>query len=158
MALEYVEGCTLHAYLQRKGPPPVPVALGIMRQLAAALRCAAGLHLVHRDIKPENVLLAPRGEAKLADFGLCRDVAPGAPRRTHAGAILGTPLYMSPEQVEGKPADARSDLYSLGATCYHLLAGRPPFTGASAPEVGLHHLKTEPPALATIRPEVPPAL
>jgi serine/threonine-protein kinase len=159
MALEYVEGRNLRDYLARKGPPDVPLVLSILRQVAAALQRAGELGIVHRDIKPDNILLTRKGEAKVADFGLSRRQAGGpAVNLTQSGVTMGTPLYMSPEQVEGKPVDGRSDIYSLGVTCYHLLAGHPPFRGASAFEVALQHVRSEPEPLSRVRPDLPPAL
>ncbi len=160
MALEYVEGRNLRDYLARKGPPDVPVVLRIMRQVAAALQRAAELGIIHRDIKPENILLTRKGEAKVADFGLSRVLTadPKALHLTQSGVTMGTPLYMSPEQVEGKPLDPRTDVYSFGVTCYHMLAGRPPFKGQNAFEVALHHVRTEPEPLTALRPDVPPEL
>src|SRR5207245_5049423 len=113
MALEYVEGRNLHDYILKKGPLELPLALSIMRQVAAALQRAGELGIVHRDIKPENILLTRRGEVKVADFGLSLAVAAGQPalNLTQSGVTMGTPLYMSPEQVEGKPLDPRTDIY-----------------------------------------------
>jgi tRNA A-37 threonylcarbamoyl transferase component Bud32 len=160
MALEYVEGRNLREYLLKKGPPDLLLALSIMRQAAAALQRAAELGIIHRDIKPENILLTRKGEVKVADFGLSRCLAGDRPalNLTQSGVTMGTPLYMSPEQVEGKPVDCRTDIYSLGVTCYHMLAGHPPFQGDSPFEVALHHVRTEPKSLAEIRPDLPPAL
>jgi predicted Ser/Thr protein kinase len=157
MALEYVEGRDLRDYLARKGPPELPLALAIMRQVAAALQRASEIGIVHRDIKPENILVTRKAEVKVADFGLSRCFAPdGRPLNlTQSGMTLGTPLYMSPEQVRGEPVDHRSDLYSFGVTCYHLLAGQPPFTGATAFEVAIQHVQAEPPPLGSVRPDLP---
>src|SRR5215469_233950 len=132
MALEYVEGKNLREYLEKKGTPEALVALSIMRQVAAALQRASELGIIHRDIKPENILVTKKGEVKVADFGLSRIFADNQQplNLTQSGVTMGTPLYMSPEQVEGKPVDPRTDIYSFGVTCYHLLAGRPPFRGA----------------------------
>src|SRR3954462_15064343 len=114
MALEYVEGRNLRDYLAKKGPPDLMIALSIMRQIAAALQRASELGIVHRDIKPENILLTRKGEVKVADFGLsrCFDDTGQALHLTQSGVTMGTPLYMSPEQVEGKPVDHRTDIYS----------------------------------------------
>src|SRR5947199_6748975 len=105
MALEYVEGKNLREYLEKKGTPEVLVALSIMRQVAAALQRASELGIIHRDIKPENILLTRKNEVKVADFGLSRVVeGEGRPvSLTQSGVTMGTPLYMSREQVEGKP-------------------------------------------------------
>jgi serine/threonine-protein kinase len=160
MALEYVEGRNLREYLARKGPPDVLLALSIMRQVAGALQRAGELGLVHRDIKPENILLTRKGEVKVADFGLVRCLGEEATNvnLTQSGVTMGTPLYMSPEQVEGKALDCRSDIYSFGVTCYHMLAGQAPFTGDNAFEVAFKHVRTEAAPLEEIRPDLPAAL
>jgi serine/threonine-protein kinase len=160
MALEYVEGRNLREFLTKKGPPELSVALRIMCQVAAALQRAAELGVVHRDIKPDNILLTRKGEVKVTDFGLSRvlvcDQQPV--HLTATGVTMGTPLYMSPEQVEGKPIDARTDIYSFGITCYHMLAGHPPFQGESAFEVALQHVRGTPKPLHEVRPDLPPSL
>jgi tRNA A-37 threonylcarbamoyl transferase component Bud32 len=160
MALEYVEGRNLRQFLEKKGPPEVIVALSIMRQVAAALQRASELGIIHRDIKPENILITRKGEVKVTDFGLSRafgeDVQPV--HLTASGVAMGTPLYMSPEQVESKPVDPRTDIYSFGVTCYHMLAGEPPFRGQSAFEVAVQHVQKEPEPLAHIRPDLPAEL
>lgn len=160
IAQEYVQGQNLLQWMGRNGTADLALAVSVLRQVTAALAKAAELGIVHRDIKPENIILARAGEVKVADFGLAR-----LPPRlgelvdlTQAGITLGTPLYMSPEQVEGKPLDHRSDLYSLGVTCYHLLAARPPFTGETALSVAVQHLKKQPEPLENLRPDLPPAL
>ena len=157
MALEYVEGRNLREYLERKGPPEIPVALMILRQVAAALQRAGELGLVHRDIKPENILLNRKVEVKVADFGLsCYFAGDTKPvSLTQSGMTLGTPLYMSPEQVQGKPVDHRSDLYSFGVTGYHLLAGNPPYAGLNAFDVAVQHVQATPEPLEQIRPDLP---
>ncbi|MCI0460789.1 MAG: protein kinase [Gemmataceae bacterium] len=157
MALEYVEGRTLKQLLEKKGPPEVFFALSIMRQVGSALQRASELGIIHRDIKPENILVTGKGEVKVADFGLSRCFAEKAKplNLTQSGMTMGTPLYMSPEQVEGKPVDPRTDIYSFGVTCYHLLAGRPPFDGQSAFEVALQHVQKEPTPLWEVRPDLP---
>ena len=158
MVLEYVDGRNLRDFIARKGPPDVPQALAIMRQVASALQRAAELGIIHRDIKPENILLTRQGEVKVADFGLSRMVEGQPLNLTQSGVTMGTPLYMSPEQVEGKPLDPRTDLYSFGVTCYHMLAGHPPFEGENAFAVALQHVQAEPVPLEQVRPDLPPAL
>lgn len=157
MVLEFVEGRNLRDYLARKGPPDLPVTLSIMRQVALALQKAHEQGIVHRDIKPENILVTRKVGVKVTDFGLSRFFAGEAPATnlTQSGVTLGTPLYMSPEQVQGHAVDHRSDIYSFGVTCYHLLAGEPPFRGASAFEVALKHVQDPPPPLAELRPDLP---
>ncbi len=156
MALEYVEGRNLRDFFEKKGIPAVPAALEIMAQVAAALDRAGELGFVHRDIKPENILLSKKGEVKVTDFGLSRCFGTEAPvNLTASGVTMGTPLYMSPEQVRGQAVDPRSDIYSFGVTCYHMLAGEPPFTGATAFDVALQHVQNEPRPLSALRPDLP---
>ncbi|MBI1247677.1 protein kinase [bacterium] len=160
IAQEYVPGQNLKQLLSKQGTLEIKLVGAILRQVAAALYKAAEQGIVHRDIKPENILITATGEVKVADFGLARVVAPGADgmNLTQVGITMGTPLYMSPEQAEGKTLDQRSDIYSLGVTCYQLLAGRPPFEGDNPLTVAVKHLNTEPPRLEKVRGGVPPAL
>jgi eukaryotic-like serine/threonine-protein kinase len=160
IAMEYVEGRNLREYLARKGPPELLVALSIMRQVAMALQRAGELGIIHRDIKPENILLTRKVEVKVADFGLARYAQGVGPALnvTASGVSMGTPLYMSPEQVEGKAVDPRTDIYSFGVTCYHMLAGVPPYQGDSPFEVALQHVRGTPRPLAEVRPDLPEAL
>ncbi|HYV39695.1 MAG TPA: serine/threonine-protein kinase, partial [Gemmataceae bacterium] len=157
MALEYVEGRNLRQFLEKKGPPELMLALSIIRQVAGALQRATELGIIHRDIKPENILLTRKGEVKVADFGLSRIFGDTAQplHLTQSGITMGTPLYMSPEQVEGKPVDPRTDIYSFGVTCYHLLTGQPPFKGTNAFDVAIQHVQKQPVPLAQIRPDLP---
>jgi serine/threonine protein kinase len=160
IALEYVEGRNLREYIEKKGPPELLLALSIMRQVAAALQRASELGVIHRDIKPENILVTRKGEVKVADFGLSRALGDDGPalHLTQTGVTMGTPLYMSPEQVEGKPVDPRTDIYSFGVTCYHMLSGHPPFRGQTPFEVAVQHVQKEPVPLGQIRPDLPPDL
>jgi serine/threonine-protein kinase len=160
IAQEYVAGQNLKQVLTRRGSGlEAAPAANIIRQVAAALHKAAEQKIIHRDIKPENIMLAPTGEVKVADFGLARVVREGeAKNLTEVGITMGTPLYMSPEQVEGKDVDPRSDIYSLGVTAYQMLAGRPPFDGDTALAIAMQHLRTDPPRLEAIRPDIPSGL
>jgi serine/threonine-protein kinase len=158
IAQEYVQGMNLRQWVTRHGTTDLRMALIVMRQVAAALAKAAEQGIVHRDIKPENIMLARTGEVKVADFGLARLPAAEGVDLTQVGTTLGTPLYMSPEQVEGKPLDPRSDLYSLGVTCYYMLAGTLPFSGETALAVAVQHLKKPPEPLENRRCDLPPAL
>jgi serine/threonine-protein kinase len=159
IAQEYVQGQNLREYLLKQGPPDVRLAVAVMRQVAAALFRASQRGIVHRDIKPENVLLTRSGEVKVADFGLARAYRDNdAVNLTQVGVTMGTPLYMSPEQVEGRQLDHRSDLYSLGVTAYHMLTGAPPFRGETALSVAVQHLKSQPERLENARPDLPTAL
>ncbi|MBT5018621.1 MAG: serine/threonine protein kinase [Planctomicrobium sp.] len=156
IAQEYVEGPNLKEFVLKKGPPDLKLALHIMRQTAAALQVAAEAGIVHRDIKPENIMLTRKGEVKVADFGLAQlSTNNEGVNLTQVGMTMGTPLYMSPEQIHGKKVDQRSDLYSFGVTCYHMLAGRPPFDGESPMAIAVKHLNEEPEPLAAIRSDLP---
>ena len=159
IAQEYVQGMNLAELLARRGAPDVRRVLAIARQVAAALCKAAEHGIVHRDIKPENIMLAAGGDVKVADFGLAR-LASGdeASNLTQVGITMGTPLYMSPEQVEGKALDARSDIYSLGVTCYEMLTGQVPFRGETALSIAVQHLNAAPQRVENVRPDVPPAV
>ena len=158
LAQEYVPGQTVKQLVTRNGPLPVTRAVSILRQMTAALHKAGQGSIVHRDIKPENILISPNGEVKVADFGLARVMDPQNVDLTQAGITMGTPLYMSPEQVEGKPLDHRSDLYSSGVTMFFMLVGRPPFEGDTSLSVAVQHLQKSPPELADLRPDVPDEL
>jgi serine/threonine protein kinase len=156
MALEYVEGRNLKEYLALRGTLDVHSLVSVLRQVASALQRASELGITHRDIKPENILLTRKGEVKVADFGLARFAALVQPLNlTQTGMTLGTPLYMAPEQVEGKQIDQRTDIYSLGVTAYHMIAGQPPYHGDTAVEVAFKHLRGEVELLETIRPDFP---
>jgi len=156
LAEEYVAGPTLKAWLASRGPLDAPQAVAVLAQVGSALVRAAEQGVVHRDIKPENLLVTSTGEVKVADFGLARMLETDtAIDLTQEGMTLGTPLYMSPEQAEGQTVDARSDLYSLGATVYHLLAGRPPFTGTTSLAVAMAHIKEPLIPIGTVRPDLP---
>jgi eukaryotic-like serine/threonine-protein kinase len=153
IAQEYIAGNTLRSFIHRRGSLSQPEVLSIMLQIAAALQKASSIGVVHRDIKPDNVLLTPDGEVKVADFGLAR-VRSQTNGLTEIGVALGTPTYMSPEQIQGQSVDARSDLYSLGATAYEMLSGRPPFEGETALALALQHLQNPAPDLKSLRPDV----
>jgi len=159
IAQEYVNGRNLRQYLDRHGAIDGGMALNLLLQCSRALQRAAEFGVVHRDIKPENILLSTTGEIKIADFGLARVVnSRNSPSLTQVGITMGTPLYMSPEQVEGKELDSRSDIYSLGVTLYHTLAGRPPFEGETALAIAFKQVKDEATPLQQIRPDLPSEL
>jgi serine/threonine-protein kinase len=126
-----------------------------MRQAGQGIGAAGEMGLVHRDIKPENLLLTRKGRLKIGDFGLCRDLESDQFHVTQPGVTLGTPLYMSPEQAQGKHLDHRSDLYSLGVTFYHMLVGEPPFRADSAVALALKQVSETPLGLRVRRPEIP---
>jgi eukaryotic-like serine/threonine-protein kinase len=159
IAQEYVQGMNLRQLLNRRGPPELLVAYHIMRQVAAALTVAGDAGIVHRDIKPENILITRKGEAKVADFGLAQ-LAESEQRvqLTQVGMTMGTPLYMSPEQINGANVDHRSDIYSFGVTCYRMLSGRPPFRGDTTLTLAMQHLTHKPDDLGLLRKDLPPVI
>jgi eukaryotic-like serine/threonine-protein kinase len=153
--MPYVVGESLRQRLERETRLPVEDALAIAGDVADALGYAHAHGVVHRDIKPENILLS-NGHALVADFGIAKAVElAGDSKLTETGWGMGTPAYMSPEQVIGEPADGRSDLYGLGCVVYEMLAGQPPFTAANARAMFTHHQVDTPLPLRTARPEVP---
>jgi serine/threonine-protein kinase len=157
--MPYVEGESLRARVGREGQLPMDEALRTIKEVADGLGYAHELGVVHRDIKPANVLLS-RGHALIADFGIARAVSSaGAETLTTAGASLGTPLYMSPEQAAGDPGvDHRADLYSLGCVLYELLAGETPFTGPNAQAIMAKHAVEPCPGVRTVRDTVPASI
>ncbi|MGE5837248.1 MAG: protein kinase domain-containing protein [Acidobacteriota bacterium] len=167
LVLELVHGETLAARLKR-GPMPVAEALARAGEMAAAIAAAHRRGIVHRDLKPGNVMLTKSG-AMILDFGLARIVrdesAPAADAAattmaglTEAGVVLGTPHYMAPEQIEGHPADARTDVFAFGTILYEMLTGRRAFDGSSAASVMGAILRAETPSAVSARPELPESL
>jgi hypothetical protein len=161
LVMEFVDGELLLDRIQ-KGPLGASEALWITRGLLSGLRHAHGLGIVHRDVKPENIILSSVGEAmplvKLLDFGLAKDTTPeraGAPEvHTERGLIFGSPAYLSPEQAAGQPADARSDLYSLGVVLFEMICGRPPFVREQLIDVVRDHVSTLPPSPRELTPSL----
>lgn len=158
LVMELVQGQSLAAKL-RAGPLPVNEATAIARQVAEALGEAHEHGVVHRDLKPGNVMITPKGDAKVLDFGLAKLLTASGDATMSVAetrGLLGTPVYMSPEQALGKNVDARTDLWSLGVLYYESLAGRPPFGRSSSLGV-LHAITATPtPSIRAIRPELPP--
>jgi tRNA A-37 threonylcarbamoyl transferase component Bud32/membrane-associated phospholipid phosphatase len=154
--MPYVEGHTLRDRLDRETQLPIDESLQIIRDVANALSYAHKRGIVHRDIKPENILIS-EGYAVVADFGIARALSEaGGDKLTQTGVAIGTPAYMSPEQVrEGAQVDGRSDLYSLGCVLYEMLAGQPPFTGATPQVIMARHALDPVPPLRTVRGTVP---
>ncbi len=165
LVMEYVEGTDLAGLLKRNGRLPPARAAAYARQAALGLQHAHECGLVHRDVKPSNLILAlPKGVVKLLDLGLARlrtnQEKDGAGSLvTCAGSVMGTPDYIAPEQArDAHTADIRADVYSLGCTLYHLLAGQPPFPGCSLTEKLLKHQQAEPEPIERLCPDLPPGL
>jgi len=154
--MPYVAGESLRHRLEREKQLPIEEALAITRHIASALGHAHAQHIIHRDVKPENILLY-EGEAMVADFGIALAVSAAAGERlTQTGLAVGTPAYMSPEQaVSERALDARSDVYSLGCVLYEMLAGEPPYTGATAQVLIAKRLVDPVPAVRRLRAAVP---
>ena len=154
--MPYVAGESLRHRLEREKQLPIEEALAITRHIASALGHAHAQHIIHRDVKPENILLY-EGEAMVADFGIALAVSAAAGvRLTQTGLAVGTPAYMSPEQaVSERALDARSDVYSLGCVLYEMLAGEPPYTGATAQVLIAKRLVDPVPAVRRLRAAVP---
>lgn len=146
LVMQFIAGEDLANYLRREGSVTLAAAANIITQAAEALSCAESCHIVHRDLKPANMLLDEAGRIKLLDFGIAR-IADASNGFTRPGESIGTPYYMSPEQVRGEPCDIRSDLYSLGVVFFELLTGRRPFENESATAVQIAHLTTPPPSM-----------
>jgi serine/threonine protein kinase/putative intracellular protease/amidase len=154
LVMELVDGPSL-ASLIEKGPLDWREATRAVADACRALTAAHGAAIIHRDIKPGNLLRAADGLVKLADFGLAK--ATDHSSLTQSGSVLGTPLFMSPEQCQSLPLDVRSDIYSLGATYYMLLTGQPPYRGHGSIEVMFAHVSNPIPDLRKIRPDLPEA-
>src|SRR5918993_1612611 len=153
ISMDLVEGDPLDRWLDARGPLPVDTAVGIARQIALGLGAAHARGVIHRDLKPANILVDGDGVARIGDFGIARSL--GSSGLTGTGAIVGTPDYLSPEQARAQPVDARSDLYALGLLLYEMLAGQPAFHGSTASESLARRMVGPPPAIGTVRKDVP---
>ncbi|MCC7110615.1 MAG: protein kinase [Deltaproteobacteria bacterium] len=156
LAVEFVDGGTVLQLLRRQGRLPLLAALELILQLFEGLQAAHGQHIVHRDLKPSNLLLSRDGTLKIADFGVARELDRTA--LTQTGSTLGTPAYMSPEQVRAEPIDGRSDVYAAGVILYELLAGRKPFEADSVGAVVAAVLAGRATPLFELDPSVPEAV
>lgn len=144
IVMELMDGGSLSQVLRESGPMDPARVVDVMGQACAGLAAAHERGIVHRDIKPSNLLVKRPDVIKLGDFGLAKVVA-SEDGLTRNGGVLGTPQFMSPEQCEGKPADARSDIYGIGATMYTLLTARPPYEGESTSALLYQHVHAVPP-------------
>jgi hypothetical protein len=158
LAMEYVEGEALTDILARDGALPPERAGEIVRQVAEALSVAHDMGIVHRDLKPDNVMLAKFRDGsdcvKVVDFGIAKAAGVEAQKVTKTGLVIGTPEYMSPEQIAGDPLDGRSDIYSLGLVAFNMLTGRLPFPSRTAQESVIMRLTEPPVRLAQMRPQI----
>ena len=155
-SMEYVNGPNFRSWMEQGERLDEKTAVRWMRQLADALAEAHRQGIVHRDIKPSNILLSERGDPKIADLGLAKPLGAGHDVFFSSGSI-GTPYYMAPEQVLGETLDGRADLYALGATFYHLLSGRPLFSGESYKEIMEKQARELPEPIRNLRPDLSPA-
>ena len=165
IVMELVDGQTLRQTMNELGPLATDRAVHIAAEVADALHYAHRSGIVHRDVKPANILLCGDGRLKVADFGIAKAVEDSEAERpnpadalTGTGSIVGTAQYLSPEQVEGRPVDGRTDVYALGVVLYEMLCGRPPYSGETEMAVALKHLTSSPPAPRQVRAGVPRAV
>ena len=166
LVMPYLAGEPLSDHEIRRGPFPAPEGIPLLLQMCRGLEHAHGLHIVHRDLKPENVMLVPDRavpggtRAVVMDFGLAKErtAEPEVVKLTQTGIVLGTPEFLSPEQIRGKPLDGRSDVYAVGVLAFEMFTGRLPFAGKTPQEMMLARLKGEPLRLRAVRPELPAKL
>ena len=151
IAMELVSGGSLDDLMQERGMVPETTVLEVGIQVAQGLRAAMEIGLIHRDIKPANILFADRGTVKIVDFGLAMVASDAA---TSPSEIWGTPYYVAPEKLDELPEDLRSDIYSLGGTLFHAMAGRPPYDADNASLVALKQLKSRPVSLQAFAPDI----
>lgn len=156
IAMELLEGCELHHLLKNAQSLPVEVALNIVIQVASGLAYAHERGIVHRDVKPSNIMVMNGNQVKIADFGIAR--MDSSLLSTQTGKVLGSPLYMSPEQVLNRPVDARSDIFSVGTLLFRILTGQMPFSGENAHAVMYQIVHEEPQKPSSMNPLVPEAL
>jgi serine/threonine-protein kinase len=166
LVMPYLSGEPLSDHEIRHGPLSVAEGIPLLLQICRGLQHAHDLHIVHRDLKPENVMLVPDRDspdgirAVVMDFGLAKERTAEAEvvKLTQTGIVLGTPEFMSPEQIRGKPLDGRSDVYAVGVLAFEMLTGRLPFAGKTPQEMMLARLKGDPLRLRAVRPELPAKL
>ncbi|HUO35922.1 MAG TPA: tetratricopeptide repeat protein [Candidatus Acidoferrum sp.] len=155
ITMAYVEGSDLQHIIQENPKMPMERILSFSQQFAEALAAAHSEGVLHRDLKPQNILVGKNDQIFISDFGLAKSVDDGSSGMTKTGAVLGTPRYMSPEQVEGKPADLRSDLYSYGLILYEMAVGDVPFTGESTLKVMYQRIQEKPKNPKLLNPDLP---
>jgi len=156
MAMEFLQGEELRSLMATGQPLPITRAVDIAAQVAEGLAYAHLNGVVHRDVKPANIMLSVTGRCKITDFGIAR--MRSAEVKTQTGIVLGSPRYMSPEQVAGKRAEPRSDIFSLGVILYEMLTGKPPFTGEDVTSVMFQIMNLVPPPPSSLNARVPEVL
>jgi eukaryotic-like serine/threonine-protein kinase len=156
IVMEYVEGTDLKSIINREAPLTIARAVNLAEQIAHGLHAAHRAGMVHRDVKPQNVIVTPDGRAHVTDFGVAKSHLSTA--LTETGVAFGTVDYLSPEQAQGRPATAQSDVYALGVVLYELLTGRLPFSGDGAVAVAMKHVHEPPPPPRRLNPNIPPGL
>lgn len=156
IVMELVEGTDLKALLKSRGTLPINQAVLVAEQVAEGLQTAHGIGLIHRDVKPQNIMITPTGHVTITDFGIAKGHLSST--ITETGVTFGTADYISPEQAQGQPATACSDIYALGVVLYELLTGRLPFSGESSVAVAMQHVRDEPPPPSRFNPQIPPQL
>ncbi|MFI5248302.1 MAG: serine/threonine-protein kinase, partial [Nitrospirales bacterium] len=152
-AMEYLDGINLQSLVDEYGPQPEGRVVSILRQICASLYEAHTMGLVHRDIKPANIMLTKDRAVKVMDFGIAKMASSS---RTETNMVLGTPTYMSPEQIAGKKVDGRSDIFSLGIVLFELLTGQTPFTADNLSALLFSIAHHPHPDIQTLRPDLPP--
>ena len=157
IVMEFIEGRTLADYLGSGKTIPPMEAAKIAQDIAESLAVAHAQGVIHRDIKPANVMVTRDGKVLVMDFGIARLIS-GPETAPQTSAVLGTASYLSPEQAQGQPVDARTDIYALGVVMYEMLTGRPPFTGDSPMAIAYKQVNATPPAPSSANPDVPPEL
>jgi serine/threonine-protein kinase len=155
LVMEYVEGETISAMLQRRGPFTHGDAVPLFKQVLLGVGKAHQAKIVHRDIKPANLMVNRQGIVKIMDFGIAKDVTGGAGGLTSTGTRMGTASYMAPEQIRRQPVDTRTDIYSLGVTLYQMLTAKLPFLRGTDVEIQYDHLNTPPPPPSRYSPLIP---
>jgi serine/threonine-protein kinase len=158
LVMELLPGPTLEAYVAERGPLSEQKVVALAAEVASGLAAAHRAGVVHRDIKPTNLMFDDRGTLKIVDFGIARLAQTTAARLTATNNVIGSASYLSPEQLTGRPADERSDLYALGCVMTTMLTGRPPFEGEHPLAVMNQHVNTAPPQISQSRPGIDPAL
>src|SRR5690348_16251748 len=163
LVMPFLKGELLSDREVKGGPMDVPTGVAILRQVCAGLQHAHELQIIHRDLKPENIMLVTENggdRAVVMDFGLAKErrADPAIQKLTATGIILGTPEFMSPEQIRGKPLDARSDIYALGIVAFEMFTGKLPFQGRNAQEMMIARLRGQPQKLRQLRADLPEGL